>query len=54
MGNRKDTAQARTASYEGVVGGGATQNLFHTEMCSGSEAGSYLRLVDICITQLWS
>ena len=22
-----------------------------TEMCSGSEAGSYLRLVDSCITQ---
>ena len=23
-----------------------------TEMCSGSEAGSYLRLLDSCITQL--
>jgi len=23
-----------------------------TEMCSGSEAGSYLRLIDVCITQL--
>ena len=23
-----------------------------SEMCSGSEAGSYLRLVDSCITQL--
>jgi len=23
-----------------------------TEMCSGSEAGSYLRLIDSCITQL--
>ena len=23
-----------------------------TEMCSGSEAGSYLRLIDFCITQL--
>jgi len=22
------------------------------EMCSGSEAGSYLRLIDLCITQL--
>ena len=22
------------------------------EMCSGSEAGSYLRLIDSCITQL--
>jgi len=28
--------------------------LFHyfTEMCSGFEAGSYLRLIDCCITQL--
>ena len=23
-----------------------------TKMCSGSEAGSYLRLIDLCITQL--
>jgi len=23
-----------------------------TEMCSGSEAGSYVRLIDLCITQL--
>ena len=22
------------------------------EMCSGSEAGSYLRLIDVCITEL--
>ena len=22
-----------------------------TEMCSGSEAGSYLRLIDLCITE---
>jgi len=28
-----------------------THNYF-TEMCSGSEAGSYLRLIDFCITQL--
>ena len=25
---------------------------YFTEMCSGSEAGSYLRLIDSCITQL--
>jgi len=24
---------------------------YFTEMCSGSEAGSYLRLIDLCITQ---
>ena len=28
------------------------QNNYFTEMCSGSEAGSYLRLIDFCITQL--
>ena len=25
---------------------------YFTEMCSGSEKGSYLRLIDFCITQL--
>ena len=28
------------------------KNNYFTEMCSGSEAGSYLRRVDSCITQL--
>ena len=28
------------------------ENKYFTEMCSGSEAGSYLRLIDLCITQL--
>ena len=28
------------------------KNNYFTEMCSGSEAGSYLRLIDVCITQL--
>jgi len=27
-------------------------NNYFTEMCRGSEAGSYLRLIDLCITQL--
>ena len=27
-------------------------DMHFTEMCSGSEAGSYLRLIDSCITQL--
>jgi len=31
---------------------GQFKNSHFTEMCSGSEAGSYLRLVDSCITQL--
>ena len=28
------------------------KNNHFTEMCSGSEAGSYFRLIDSCITQL--
>ena len=28
------------------------KNNHFTEMCSGSEAGSYLRLIDSCITEL--
>jgi len=28
------------------------KNNHFTEMCGGSEAGSYLRLIDSCITQL--
>ena len=28
------------------------RNNYFTERCSGSEAGSYLRLIDFCITQL--
>ena len=28
------------------------KNSYFTEMCSGSETGSYLRLIDFCITQL--
>ena len=28
------------------------ENNHFTEMCSGSEADSYLRLIDFCITQL--
>ena len=27
------------------------ENNYFTEMCSGSKAGSYLRLIDFCITQ---
>jgi len=31
---------------------GQTPEVDPTEMCSGSEAGSYLRPIDFCITQL--
>ena len=36
------------ASREGSI----LKNKYFTKMCSGSEAGSYLRLIDFCITQL--
>jgi len=38
-----------------LPGGGGSVRLapeVTLEMCSGSEAGSYLRLIDFCITQL--
>jgi len=37
----------KLATLETMVPG---KNNFFTEMCSGSEAGSYLRLIDLCIT----
>ena len=30
------------------------KNNYFTYMCSGSEAGSYSRLIDLCITQLYA
>ena len=30
------------------------KNNYFTEMCSVSEAGSYLRLIDFCINQFWA
>ena len=35
-------------------GGGGRNGGGGAEMCSGSEAGSYLRLIDLCITQLYA
>jgi len=32
--------------------GDRVEGNYLAEMCSGSEAGSYLRLIDLCITQL--
>ena len=31
-----------------------SMNNYFTEACSGSEAGSHLRIVDFCVTQLWA
>ena len=37
---------------DGLSGGwSSTQNTYFTEMCSGSEAGSYLRLIDFVYHQ---
>ena len=46
----------KTALQKGEDGEGGNEfeNNYFTEMCSGSEAGSYLRLIDVCITQLWA
>ena len=38
--------------WVGVARGGRESNIYFTEMCSGSETGTYLRLIDFCITQL--
>ena len=35
-----------------LVSSSQSKNNYFTEMCSGSEAGSYLRLIYFCITQL--
>ena len=34
-----------------VEEGRGFKNNYCTEMCSGAKAGSYLRLIDFCITQ---
>ena len=39
-----------------MVGLALRLRVFHeckAEICSGSEAGSYVRLIDLCITQLF-
>ena len=38
----------------GQLGEIRRKNNYFTEMCIGSEEGSYLRLIDFCIPQLWA
>jgi len=46
-------AEARRAEEENALHTSSPpRNLMHQSMCSGSEAGSYLRHIDACITQL--
>jgi hypothetical protein len=51
----RDKASFR-ALYQGVDGSTSyfQENNDYTEMCGGSEAGSFLRPIDLCITQLWA
>ena len=52
LGEKQNTVQGLRCSLKGVgVRVGFENNCF-TEMCSGSEEGSYLRLIDLCINQL--
>jgi len=46
---RKMTASAKVSVTYARI---RFENNYFTEMCSGSEAGSYLRPIDFCITQL--
>ena len=39
------------ASAPHLFAAGAS-SVYFTEMCSGSEVGSYIRLIDFCFTQL--
>ena len=48
---RSERRSRRQPSSDAVLGVGFKNNHF-TEMCCGTEAGSYLRLIDSCATQL--
>ena len=43
-----------TSRFSASGVGSHFKNNYPTEMCSGSEEGSYLRLIDLCITRLWA
>jgi len=53
-GSWTDSMRVTLTFFGGGDGSYSSQfkNNYFTEMCSGSEAGSYLRLIDFCITQL--
>jgi len=48
------TGKARSGAFSAVLNWYSShfKNNHFTEMCCGTEAGSYLRLIDSCITQL--
>ena len=48
----RDAHQSQLAWYQSRAMGGEFKNNHFTEMCCGTEAGSYLRHIDSCITQL--
>ena len=48
----KKKAFDRMGCWLTLSGVDGMQVSYFAEMCSGSEAGSYFRLIDLCITQL--
>jgi hypothetical protein len=48
---RTPLKKLRTTLPDPITGAREKNNYF-SEMCSGSEAGSYSRLEDFCVTQL--
>jgi len=48
---KKKNKRTRRRRRRAEIGGGRRESYF-AELCSGSEEGSYLRLIDFCITQL--
>jgi len=47
-----DVQQQRYARLCHLPPSNRFKNKYFTEMCSGSEEGTYVRLIDLCITQL--
>jgi len=51
-GLRVSTKKKSLLHHTAVANSSPFENNYFTEVCSGSEAGSYLRLIDLCITRL--
>ena len=50
--SNKERERERSNSTPVHAKSSVNDNNYFTDMCSGSEAGSYLRRIDFCITQL--
>ena len=51
MEEEGDAEGSKHSSNGSFACGSQLENNYFTELCSGSEAGSYLRFVDFCITE---